>query len=222
MNDPVKPDTAVLESLFDPLKISPGANSTGPAEPGVVPAAQEPLVNVNLPAVVVVGSTGSGKSQFLNFLAQKNLFMPIPDADRKVDDETYLKHAQLDCTCFEKKTQKFIRSPFLLFLSAEQVLLVDTPGLSDTGDRDSKHLCDMVRKIKTLLDVRIFAFVLNSNAPRFDRNVQEILKVYQNALGPEFWDHIVLVFSRYEMDDRFAPAGESHLSHGSYRTFSGR
>lgn len=115
MNDPVKPDTAVLESLFDPLKISPGANSTGPAEPGVVPAAQEPLVNVNLPAVVVVGSTGSGKSQFLNFLAQKNLFTPIPDADRKVDDETYLKHAQLDCTCLEKKHKSSFVHHFYCF-----------------------------------------------------------------------------------------------------------
>ena len=45
--------------------------------------------------------------------------------------------------------------------SQTEVCFIDTPGLADTKGRDTKHIAEMVVKIKELKYVNAFLIVLN-------------------------------------------------------------
>ena len=49
-----------------------------------------------------------------------------------------------------------------------EVELIDTPGIADTKGRDTKHIAEMVAKIKEKKKVNAFLIVLNGQNTRFD------------------------------------------------------
>ncbi len=130
----------------------------------------------------LAGQTGNGKSELLNCISRTPNLFEAKDGAKSVTTETISKVVTLDIDG-----------------AATEVLLVDTPGLSDSQGRDAAHLKQMVDVLKPLTNVKLFLVVFNSQAPRFDHPIQEILQVYQDSFGKHFWRNVMFAFTKWSM-----------------------
>lgn len=77
--------------------------------------------------LVILGATGDGKSSLGNFiLNKKDLFTVSDDPDSETKET--IGHNGVD--------------------GAEDIFVIDTPGLQDTKASDKKHIVDMVHYVK--------------------------------------------------------------------------
>ena len=80
----------------------------------------------------------------------------------------------------------------------QPLLVVDTPGLAEGESADSKHIIGMIKYLKeTVKTVNLFAFTVNGQEPRFDSGTRLLLKTFDGSLGPEFWNHCAVVYTRW-------------------------
>ena len=45
--------------------------------------------------------------------------------------------------------------------------------------------------------VKLFCFTVNGEEPRYDQATRLLLKTFENSLGPLFWDHCVVLYTRW-------------------------
>jgi len=132
-------------------------------------------------SVVVLGSTGNGKSTFANRLLgvkPSQLFKESKNLDSETQETL-------------SKTQYWFSNS-----SLPQVEVTDTPGLADSQSLDAKHIQNMVAKIKTK-KVNVFAVILNFQQDRFDGNIQRVLRLLREVFNSEkFWDHLVIIYTK--------------------------
>ncbi|KAI9487973.1 hypothetical protein BDB00DRAFT_850895 [Zychaea mexicana] len=88
------------------------------------------------------------------------------------------------------------------------VHMIDTPGLCDTSARDRQNVQEMVRYFKSLaFGVSSFFLVFDIKDIRLDAYTQDMLSLFQQLLGKDFWNFVVVVFThvdeevRDELDD---------------------
>ena len=43
----------------------------------------------------------------------------------------------------------------------------------------------------------MFCFVVNGQEPRFDKGTRLLLKVFEQSLGANFWDHVCVIYTRW-------------------------
>jgi len=153
--------------------------------------------NENCDVIIALGPTGTGKSSLLsNILKQPNVFPSSEDADSKTLATT---------SAFGYWENKNILG---------RLLAVDTPGLSDTQNRDEKHIDNLVEFLKQMsTGVNLFLIVFNGCQPRYDKNYQDILSILETLLTKEFWKHAVIVFTRCD------PGGESIWAKNKFESF---
>ena len=119
----------------------------------------------------IIGLTGCGKSEFLNAFA-----------GQKVCETSYKS---------ESKTQNYQKVELLY--KNNLFSAVDTPGLDDSKDNNSKIkiIKDMLiqyPKIKKLLLIKRY------NDFRFPESLQNALKIYMEAFPiKDFWEHVIVV-----------------------------
>ena len=122
---------------------------------------------MSLSKVVLIGSTGSGKSSLANTLCGlKNEFI-VGGNIESVTSETLCKLISW------KNTES-------------QAYIIDTPGLADSLGRDSIHIAEMVLKLREIKEVNAFLIVLNGNQARFDIHLQAMLSLFQEMFGTDF------------------------------------
>jgi len=131
--------------------------------------------------IVLLGPTGVGKSSLLNMLAGNQ------DAF-KVGDRAY------------SETQSTIYKEFKLMGKQDgiKLRLVDTQGLSDTGDdtKDMQHIKNMVERIRELETIDLFLLCFDGTNPRFSCYVQTTISLFANIFQ-DFLKHTVLVFNKW-------------------------
>jgi predicted GTPase len=98
----------------------------------------------------VIGSTGAGKSSTLNTLCGLQGKFLVSASEQSETSKT--------------------ATELVLWRGSEtmEVELIDTPGIADTKGRDTKHIAEMVAKIKEKKKVNAFLIVLNGQNTRFD------------------------------------------------------
>ena len=78
------------------------------------------------------------------------------------------------------------------------VEFIDTPGLADTNGRDTKHIAEMVAKIKEKKQVNAFLIVLNGQNTRFDQNIKNMLSLFKDIFGDSFIKNTCIVFTHWK------------------------
>ncbi|KAI9276770.1 P-loop containing nucleoside triphosphate hydrolase protein [Phascolomyces articulosus] len=113
------------------------------------------------------------------------------------------KSSLLNAMAGELKTWQYIPNNVTKY-----VHMIDTPGLCDTSARDRQNVQEMVRYFKSLaFGVSSFLLVFDIKDIRLDAYTQDMLNLFQQLLGKDFWNFVVIVFThvdeevRDELDD---------------------
>ena len=148
------------------------------------------------PAVCVLGLIGSGKSSVLNSLVESKPF----NSAAAVKSWTQLM-------CFEEHNW---------YDSKTKVYVCDTPGLSDTEDRDQ----DIVNSIRQVITnhgypINAFLIVVNGQEPRLSNRFQDMFASIHEMFGNRFLPHVRFVFTNWGLDKKSVKKreqnGESEL-----------
>ena len=79
--------------------------------------------------------------------------------------------------------------------------VVETPGLSDSNEGDSKNMIDMVNYLKSKVQkVKLFLLTVNAQESSFDAQTKQLLKNFETSFGPDFWNHMAVAFTHWHQD----------------------
>ena len=130
--------------------------------------------------LVILGATGDGKSSLGNFILNKKDLFTVSDDPESETKET-IGHNGID--------------------GAEEVFVIDTPGLQDTKSSDKKHIVNMVNYVKKQKDIQAIIVVFNFNQDRFAPYLKTMIKIFNDIFVTEdFWYHVGFVFTKYFLD----------------------
>lgn len=135
--------------------------------------------------VSALGAVGTGKSSLLNAITGEYTF--------ETGDGTEAK-----TTAVEGKIKEWKFAPSLQYCH-----LIDTPGLVDSNIQDRLSIQEMTRYFKSLENgVSAFFLVFNINDIRLDAYTQNMLILFHQLLGKDFWNFVVIVFTHVDEDFR--------------------
>lgn len=120
--------------------------------------------------ILLIGKTGVGKSHLTNALIGEQLAEEGKDFDPKTA---------------EVSAYEFVKNNV-------DITVFDTPGLADTRGNDEEYL----RKIKEKgIELDLILFCTEMNGTRFRNDDLETMKKLSMALGPQIWNHAVIVLT---------------------------
>ncbi|KAI9487594.1 MAG: P-loop containing nucleoside triphosphate hydrolase protein [Benjaminiella poitrasii] len=139
----------------------------------------------NTYVVSSLGSVGTGKSSLLNAITGEYTF------------ETG------DGTSATTKSVKGITKEWKFVPSLKYCHLIDTPGLIDSSVQDRQVIQEMTKYFKSLQHgISAFFLVFNINDIRLDAYTQNMLVLFHQLLGKDFWNFVVIVFTHVDEDQR--------------------
>ena len=132
--------------------------------------------------LVILGATGDGKSSLGNFILNKKDLFRVSDDPESETKET-IGHNGIN--------------------GAENIFVIDTPGLQDTRASDKKHIVNMVNYVKNHKDIQAIIVVFNFHQDRFAPYLKTMIKIFNDIFVTEdFWFHVGFVFTKYFKDMR--------------------
>ena len=140
-------------------------------------------------AVLLIGSTGMGKSTFGNFLADpvespKETFA-VPTANMPKTQEVQIFKNKVD---FEGTLM--------------QVTIIDTPGLNEDGkEKDFSHMIQLVKKLNEVGQIHACILVIKFNA-KIDAQYKATMQYYSKLLPGLFDNNVIIVMTDFATDDR--------------------
>ena len=86
-------------------------------------------------------------------------------------------------------------------------------GLGDPSGCDSQNIAAMVDKLKELCHVNAFLIVFNGQSPRLDEPLRAMLNIFADIFGKGFFSNVILIFTRWEHDDKSERKRQSTGTH---------
>ena len=140
-------------------------------------------------AVLLIGSTGNGKSAFGNFLID-------PSEDKIFNcDQQYFKVAQTN----RPKTQNVSIGKFQS--KDREIKVIDTPGLNESDKHDLKHMIQIVEKLQSI-DAMLGCIVVVKFNSKIDAQYKATLQYYRKLLPFLFERNVIIVMTDFQTDDR--------------------
>ena len=132
--------------------------------------------------LLIIGSTGQGKSSLANSLCRKNHF--------KTSSGLASETSKVNClvTNFNGDPKK------------PKVIIIDNPGLGDSQNRDTKHIQQTINVVKNIGYVHNFLIVINSQSPRFDEQLQTTIQLYIDMFSEKFFSNVQVCLTRFRTD----------------------
>jgi hypothetical protein len=112
------------------------------------------------PVLCMIGCTGHGKSTLANSVSGADQF----SVSASTESET--------CS-FDVVLTRWFNKP-----QEDPVIYIDTPGIGDSRNRDTKHIAMMVNGLKEIGYVNAFGIVLNYQEPRLSEQLQDTIKLF--------------------------------------------
>ena len=139
-------------------------------------------------ALLLIGSTGNGKSTLGNFLID-------PDDDHIFGTQTFPtsksnvpETKSVNTATFQHEEQTFT--------------VIDTPGLNENDwQEDFSHMIDIVEKLRTVESVRACIFCVKFES-RIDAQYKATIEYYSKLLPTLFEGNVVIVMTHFSTDDR--------------------
>lgn len=130
-----------------------------------------------IPAIVVFGNEGSGKSTLSNTLVGSE------DAFQESD--------------YEKSKTMEIKGKMGLF-DNQPTFIIDTPGIHNVSELDTPHLEAMSQYIKEHKEVKAFIIVINFLNVKLDEGIKRVFQLFSNMYPGKKWYHnLGVVWSFY-------------------------
>ncbi|OZJ05991.1 hypothetical protein BZG36_01258 [Bifiguratus adelaidae] len=136
--------------------------------------------------IAVLGAMGMGKSSLLNAILQECMF-----ATGKSPEPV-------------TKTIAHLTKAWRLPPVGRNVHIIDTPGMCDANLRDRDN-ADNIAQFFTSLShgVSAFLIVIHVRETKLDSYTQNMLRLFEELLGPPFWKYAVFVFTH--VDEHLVP-----------------
>ena len=147
------------------------------------------------PTILILGETGTGKSSLCNVLAGRG-----PSSD--------LFPVSSGLASFTQKNV-YQQIPF----GGDEgfiVTAVDTKGFNDSNNKiDIDTVANFIASLKRRCS-NVNVFGLTINEPKLDGPIGEMMKVFAEIFGPEFWQHCILIFTKHTMDEKSKRKRKQH------------
>ncbi|PPQ79480.1 hypothetical protein CVT26_015216 [Gymnopilus dilepis] len=139
--------------------------------------------------ILIVGSTGAGKSFFINALLQQQDRMPVGRGLTACTTE-------IDYACL--KTSELELYPHL---KAYRIILVDTPGFNDCDKDDTQILDNIIQELKEppKRKARLggIIYLHDIMVSRFDGGSQQNLQMLQKLCGTSRLNNVILATTKW-------------------------
>lgn len=168
--------------------VSPSAPSIGDIEEG-----RAANTHMSMAKVVVMGETGAGKSQL-----SAALIGNVPGGAAEHTCPVFHVSSEMSSCTFETRAH----NAKWMGREAEEIFtMIDTPGLGDpTPGADQKHIAEMVRELKRQAHVNAFLLVFNSENVRLPAPTRQMMELFRDIFGEDFWRNTLMVFTRWYGD----------------------
>ena len=140
-------------------------------------------------AVLLIGSTGNGKSTLGNFL--------IDPGDETLFDKQIFKTAQTNIP----QTQNVSQEAFKLKGSHLQLTVIDTPGLNESDMHDLKHMIQIIDSLQQVDGVLACVLVVKFTS-KIDAQYRATVQYYRKLLPSLFERNVIVVMTGFATDDR--------------------
>ena len=146
-------------------------------------------------AVLLIGSTGNGKSTLGNFLVN-------PDKGHIFGDEQTFVTAKTNMP----ETQCVLSSSFGVEFPVEgmresELTVIDTPGIFEDDDKDIEHMINIIKALHTVGEIRVCIFVVKFSC-KIDTPYKASVKYYSKLLPSVFDSNLIIVMTDYACDER--------------------
>lgn len=143
-------------------------------------------------AILLIGSTGNGKSTLGNFIVN-------PDKDHIFGDHQTFKTARTNMP----ETQIVESSSFSVKLERveDQLTVIDTPGIFEDEDKDIQHMMNIIKSLHSVGQIRACLLVVRFSS-KIDTPYKSSVKYYSKLLPGVFEKNLITVVTDYASDER--------------------
>ena len=137
--------------------------------------------------ILILGKTGSGKSSLCNALSGNQNSVELFQSSAGAD------------SCTQRNE---IADVFLMGDEERPVNLIDTVGFDDKDKNlDDDIISDLLATLQERVDyIHTFVITLNGQNSRFDKSLEDMLKIFEEMFGLQFWQNTFLLFTHMEMN----------------------
>ncbi len=144
-------------------------------------------------AILLIGSTGNGKSTLGNFLIN-------PEKDHIFGEQQTFKTARTN----KPETQLVLSADFKVELEEvihRSVSVIDTPGIFEDEDKDIEHMVNIIRALHDVGSIRAIILVVKFSS-EINTPYKASIRYYSKLLPCLFETNLVIVMNDYACDKR--------------------
>ena len=143
----------------------------------------QPISMRNSMTILMIGSTGNGKSALGNFLLD-------PSEEHTLDDPTF------PVGITNKPETKYVTVK-----SMDGLAIVDTPGLNEGQCEDLEHMIALVKQLNELQSISACILCVKFDS-KIDKQYKSTVEYYKRLLPQLFENNVLVVFTKYCTDER--------------------
>lgn len=146
-------------------------------------------------AVLLIGSTGSGKSTLGNFLIDPDDSSSTPAFAVATDNKPMTKSTKVADVPIT--ATRDIEN----FTGEKALVIIDTPGLNESKSEDLLHMKDIIERLNKVKRIKACVFVVKFSA-KIDQQYKDTIDYYSQLLPDLFKSNVLVVVTDYQTDKR--------------------